>query len=447
MRIRGFLVILLSSYSFAQEVFVQKDIIKYFNEKNPFYYEKVGDIYIKEYNEIFYQGAFDIKLDARYEKKEYPLSLAEFTKAGLKQSLGNGVEFSAAYRQATGTQEYNNIKTSKDGEGIINLHLPIFNILNSISKNRKNLSLAEQKTKITRLQSQEKIIKFYLDVSKLYYKLLLQKELLQANKELLDKAYINFEFIQKSIQTGKLPQIALVEIESEIINRKQRVALTNIEFQKNFYSFLQYLNINKKDFNKSYTLPELPKQSSIELAQDKAMQIAFSNSLLLKSLHVKKKEITIKQKYNQVKKYPKLDVNLYGVYDLKYKEGYKATFDFNLPLQRSSYKGLKGVYTKEMLLIQNKIALQKSKIKTAIITVMQEIKTKKEVIRLAKKEVTLKQKVEDAQRRRYKLGIGNLLTLNQREIITLQAKQKLLNEYYKLIEKELELRYILREPL
>ncbi|WP_434658459.1 hypothetical protein [Sulfurimonas sp. NW9] len=113
MQIKSLLIVLLCSYGFAQEVFVQKDIINYFNEKNPFYYEKVGDIYIKEYNEIFYKGAFDIKLDANYEKKEYPLSTAEFTKAGLRQSLGNGVEFSAAYRKATGTQEYNNIKTSK----------------------------------------------------------------------------------------------------------------------------------------------------------------------------------------------------------------------------------------------------------------------------------------------------------------------------------------------
>ncbi|WP_434658457.1 TolC family protein [Sulfurimonas sp. NW9] len=244
-----------------------------------------------------------------------------------------------------------------------------------------------------------------------------------------------------------MPQIALTEIESEIINRKQRVVLTNMQFQKVFYSFLQYLNISKKDFDAKYTLPELPKQSSLELLQDQAVQTAFKNSLLLKALHVKEKEITIKQKYNEVKKYPKLDVNFYGVYDLQYKEGYKATFDFNLPLQRSSYKGQKGAYTKETLLLQNRIALQKSKLRTAIITVLQEIKTKKEIINLAKKEVTLKQKVEDAQRRRYKLGIGNLLTLNQREIITLQAKQKLLSEYYKLIEKELELKYILREPL
>ncbi|MEN4046191.1 TolC family protein [Sulfurimonas sp. NWX367] len=447
MQIKSLLIVLLCSYGFAQEVFVQKDIINYFNEKNPFYYEKVGDIYIKEYNEIFYKGAFDIKLDAKYEKKEYPLSTSEFTKAGLRQSLGNGVEFSAAYRKATGTQEYNNIKTSKKGEAIVNLHLPVFNIINSISKNQKNLSLAQQKTKIAKLQSQDKIIKFYLDVSKLYYKLLLHKELLQANRELLNKAYINFAFIDKSIQTGKLPQIALTEIESEIINRKQRVVLTNMQFQKVFYSFLQYLNISKKDFDAKYTLSELPKQSSLELLQDQAVQTAFKNSLLLKALHVKEKEITIKQKYNEVKKYPKLDVNFYGVYDLQYKEGYKATFDFNLPLQRSSYKGQKGAYTKETLLLQNRIALQKSKLRTAIITVLQEIKTKKEIINLAKKEVTLKQKVEDAQRRRYKLGIGNLLTLNQREIITLQAKQKLLSEYYKLIEKELELKYILREPL
>lgn len=427
----------------SQETFKQKDILLYFNKHNPFYYNAVGQEYISKEEETFYQGAFDLQLNMKYDNKQYPLSEGEYQQVNLVQPLGNGIELNFGYRNAQGTQEYNNIKTSDRGEMLTGIKVPLFSAVHNISKNQVDLKTSKLNTLRATEGSRLNLLSLYLRMSAVYYKMLFQKALVETEETLLHRAEKNYDFIVKQVETGTLAQIARIEIESQIIERKERKLNASNAFKQIKNTFLQYLNVSEETFDSHYMLPSLPQNTPSVPSLMEAQDIAISNRPELKEIQLDKKKITLQKEYNNLAQYPDIDFNLQGVYDLEYQEGYKVSIDFSYPLERNRYKGREEALRKQILLLDSSKQKVVSETKTKIKNILQKIDMKKKSIALLHRELSLVEHLTNMETEKYHQGASTLMFLNQREMKTLHTKQKLLTAYYDLKIMEMELEYAL----
>ncbi|MDQ7042243.1 MAG: TolC family protein [Sulfurimonas sp.] len=440
---RVFIFLLSPLVLFAKTLFTQETILEYLNENNPYYYATMAQERVAKESQRIYSAAFDTQLNLKYDKKEYPTTVGEYQQLDLTKSIGNGMEFSAAYRNAQDTQEYNNIKTGKDGELFTSIKIPILSLINNTSKNQLDFNVAKLQTKTLTQTSRKNLLALYLVSSKAYFELLLYKDIYKTEEALLQKAQQNYQFVLKEVQSGKLAQIALMDVKSQIINRKQRLITAKNQYQSTKNNFLKYLNISEEKFNELYTLSSIKK----ELLFEEELGLEIKEKILLnrpefQELEYKLDRVNLQSEYNSIRKYPKLDFKLYGVYDLAYeKEGYKISMEFNFPLERTDYSAKNETYKKEVILLKNSKETIKNDIRTNIRTIKQKLTLQKSNIELAKEEIKLVGQLEIAEKRRYQEGMSSLLFINQREMLTLQAKQKLLRYHFTMQILNLQLRY------
>ena len=440
------IVLLLSvlfSFSSAKERFSKGHILLYLNEKNPFYYDAIGKEYIAQEEEVFHEGSLDTQFNMKYDNKSYPVSEGTYQYADIIKPMENGIEVSLAYRNAQGVQEYNNIKTGKDGEFLTGVKIPVLSVLNNISKNQVEIENARLNTKGVKQSSRLNLFRLYFTISRAYYQMLFQKEILKTETGLLEKARLKEEYISKQIKIGKLPEVAIFEIQGQVIDREQRLLSAENAFENAKNIFLQYLGLSSESFDHKYTLSSLPQKTIGIMSLRRAQNLAEKNRPELKEIEFEIKKTSLKQKYNDLEQYPKLNVGLYGAYDLEYQEGYKVSFDFNLPLERKRYKGRNESLRRQILLLRSGKLKMLREIKTSIQNILQKIKMNNKSILLARKELLFVEKLEKVENRKFKEGISDLVLVNQREIKTMQTKQKLFVYYYNLKLLSIELDYVL----
>lgn len=427
---------------YAKTLFTQDMITSYLNVSNPYFYATHAQQYINKEKEKTFQSAFDTQLNMKYDNKQYPTTQGEYKAVDITKSIGNGMEFSVAYRNAQDTQEYNNIKTGKDGELYTSINIPILSLINNTSKNELNYQVAKLTTKELSQTSKKNLLSLYLISTQAYFQLLLYHDIYKTEEELLHSAELNYDFILKEVKSGKLAEIALIDVKSQIINRKQRLLSSQNKYQTTKNTFLKYLNLSEKKFDELYVLPSIKVHKQTDNLYSNAQELVLHNRPEFQELEYLLEKTDLKSKYNTLKKYPKLNMKLHSVYDLEYeKDGYKVSMEFNFPLERSTYKGKKEVYKKEALLLKNTKQTILNNIQTDIRNIIQKISLQEKNIALAIEEISLVKRLEDAEKRKYHEGMSSLIFVNQREVLTLKAKQKLLHYYFQLQLLDLQLKF------
>lgn len=427
----------------AKEIFLPQNIYPYLNGENPFYYQAIGEQYIAKGREQISKGVLDTQLNASYDNKRYPVTTGTYEEVELLKSMGNGIELSAGYRRAQGTQEYNNIKTGKDGELISSIKVPLFSVLYDISQNKVAIETAKLSTVQEKHQGDFNLLGLYFNITKIYFQLLLQKQLVLTQEDLIEKARKTEKFIDKQIKTGAIPEVMRIEIEQIVLQRQQAYLYEKNNFQMVKNVFLQYLGINVQRFDKQYKLPLLKQNNKSLIPFSHALKRAIENRPDLKVIDYEVEKLALQREYNQLAAYPKFDMKFSGIYDPIYEEGYKVSLNFNFPIERNKYRGREEVLKKQNLLIQSRKLKAIRELETNMINIYQKIKTKKEGIVFLRKELSLVRKLEDVEIKKIHEGVGNIMFLNQREIATLKVKQKLLKSYYDLETYFLEVDYLL----
>jgi len=428
---------------YAKELLLPKHIYQYLNQGNPFYYQAIGEQYVAKGREYFYEGALDTQLNAKYDNKNYPTTTGTYEEIALVKPLANGIALSMGYRKAKGTQEYNNIKTGKDGEYISSIKIPLFSVLYDISKNKVDIQTAQISTRQAAHKSDLNLLKLYFNVSKIYYQLLLQKALVRTQKELLAKAKKRRTFINKQIKVGNIPAVMNIEIEQIIIHREQQILYekNNYEIVKNI--FLQYLGIPAATFSKRFTIPRLKMTTKSLRKVEESLSIAIANRPDLKMLDSEIEQLVLKKSYNDVAQYPKFDMKFSALYDPLNQEGYKVSFNVSVPLERRQYRGMDEVLQKQNLMKQSEKLKAIRELETSIKNIYQKIKTKKKALIFSKKELRFVRKLESVEMKKMREGVGNVMFLNQREIAVIKVEQKRLKDYYDLEIYFLEVDYLL----
>lgn len=427
------LVLCILSPLTAKKIFLKEHILQYLNKDNPFFYKTVGQVYIRQAEEEFALGTLDTHINAQYDDKRYPVTDGTYQNIDISKPLISGIELSVAYRRAQGTQEANNIITAQDGEMLAGIKVPVFALFNDISKQMVDIGKARLQTQHDIETSRVNINILYMKIFQAYYQILLYKELVATEKGLLNKAIKNKKFIKKHIEIGKLPLIALPEVEALEVGRRQRFIYSRNAFINAKNIFLQYIGIAQERFDKKFTIPSLSYKLPSPLSKKSAWRIAIENRSELKQIDYKEKENALNREFNVLEKMPKFNVGLYGAYDLQQNEGYKVTFDLSMPLERRRYKGRDEALRKEALLLDSKRSTIIREITTKIDNILIKMKMIKEAIKLSKREIVLAQKVENAEKKKFKEGVSTLIFVNQREMKTLHTKQKLLKYYYSLL--------------
>ena len=439
MILKNIIVLFIVAQSlFSQETFSVDSIRQYLTQENPFVYSNLGKKHVNEEKLNYAFGNYDTKVVAKYEDKEYPVTYGKYYSLGIEKPLENGIDVSLSYRYADGTQEYNNIKTSEDGEIIAGVKVPVLKVLNKIDKRRLDVGLASLNVVKSDFQYQDSMRNLYFIVMTNYYKLIYAKEVWVLSKELLLKVQKRHGFIQRRVQEGLEPQMKLIEVEQQVINIQQMVLTANTNYDNQFEHFLKFLNISREDFSNKFSLEELPKLKISNVNFANAMDTAIENRVDLKMIANEIKKYDLKQKYNKLLKYPNLDVGMYGVYDLNkdvdsYEQsGYKLTVNMSFPIEQRKYSGkkLENKYSVALLdANKNKLLIE---LRTNLKNTITSLYALEKNVENSNKEVALVKKLENLEKKKYELGSSTLFMLNQREMQTLKTQKKFLK--YKLDE-------------
>jgi outer membrane protein TolC len=156
---------------------------------------------------------------------------------------------------------------------------------------------------------------------------------------------------------------------------------------------------------------------------------ALKNRPDLKALESKRTKLDLDTAYNSLSEYPKLNLFAYGVHDLQYGDGIKVGLQFDIPLERSSYKGKMVEIQKGMTQLEeekNRLLLE---LKTNLSNLIYSLDIINQNIDLGRKETKIVESLEEVENKKYEVGSSDLFQINQREIGTLEVKRKQL-EYY-----------------
>jgi outer membrane protein TolC len=428
--LRYFIVIFIFSHdAFSKEIFTVDHMKHYLTEDNPYIYSAVGKQYIDAARIQSAQGGFDTTLSIAYDKKEYPISTGEFSDISFSKPTENGTEFIVGYRNAEGIQEYNNIKTGSEGELRVGVNVPVFSLLNEMNERKYTLDAAKINATRSTYESQNNLRNLYAHIVSSYYQLLYYNEVLNLEKRLLHKATKRNKFIEKRVRSGDLSDVAILESKQQIMSREQRVLRTKNNYSQALQIFLKYLNMPQKEFDLKYVLPSLKMLKKEKIIFQNVISQALKSRPDLKALESQRSKLDLDTAYNSLSEYPNLNLFAYGVHDIKYGEGIKVGLQFDIPLERRSYKGKRIEIQKGITQLEeekNRLLLE---LKTNLRNLMYSLDIINQNIDLGYKETKIVESLEEVENKKYEVGSSDLFQINQREIGTLEVKRKQL-EYY-----------------
>ncbi len=414
----------------ATQEFDLETMKKYLTKENPYIYSALGKKNVSKERLNYTLGQYDTKIVAKYDKKEYPTTAGTYYGVGVEKPTELGIDFSLGYRYADGVQEYNNIKTGKNGEFIAGAKIPLISLLNRIDKRRLQVGLAEMNLAKTDFVYKEEMRSFYFTLMSNYYSLLYDKELFELSKEILEKTQKRELFLKKSVLQGNLPKVTLLEASQQIINAKQNNISAKRAYENTTVAFLKYLNLSKEEFEASYHFPILPDIHQSRFNIDDALSSALKYRPDIQMLNTEIEKLHLENKNNERKKYPEFNVGLYGVYDVNDKSGFKVSLDMSFPVAQSQYSGKSAEIKESIKLVSNAKSLQLLEMKTDLLSVINSLHTLVENIQNSQEEITLLEELERVENKKYLLGSSTLFLLNQRETLTAKAQKKVLR--YKL---------------
>ena len=433
-------ILIVSPYAFSKEIFTVEYIERYLTEKNPYIYSAIGQQYIDTARIQTAQGDLDTRLYGAYDKKEYPVSTGEFSDIFLSKPTESGTEFIAGYRKAEGIQEYNNIKTGNEGEFRVGVKVPVFSLLNEMSERKYKIDSAKINATKSTFHAQNNLRNLYAKIMLSYYELLYYHELVKLEKRLYAKAKKRNGFIEQKVNSGDLAPIELLESDQQIISREQRVLRTKRSYTQALQTFLKYMNIRQKEFDRKYALPTLKMLKKEKIIFENAMRKAMESRQDLKALEYQKTKLDLDTAYNNLEKYPKLNLFAYGVHDIEYGDGVKVGLQFEMPLERRKYHGKRAEIKRSVIQLEeekNRLILE---LKANLSNLIYSLDAINQNIELGRKETKIVESLENMENKKYEVGSSDLFQVNQREILTLEVKRKQLEYYLNalMIEQEIK---------
>ncbi len=407
------LLTLLALSLFADNRLSEKVVIGCLNENNPFVAQILlrGDKALADIHRS--RGAFDVDVVGGYEKKRYPLSDAEYMDIRLQKLTLSGAKVSLGYRKSVGVQEYNNIKTGKEGEWIGGVSLPIRELVAGQNSAKLQSELAKKDAKVQDFDIALALQRLYAKVLESYYDTLYARQYLHIQQKLLRNAKARLKMVKKMIAEGSLAKIDLVNMQNYTLEQQIELQKVRALFEAKKAQLGSYLQTPH-----SFLLPNLPDRP-FSIGFDEIMKKRYD----LKKLETQLSKLEERKRYVSMQKYPSLDVGIYGVQDRYYqKNGTKTTFSLRYPLQQNDFKGKAAKIRADMAILQAQKASLTAQIKADYERYMARLKALSNSTDMQRKTISLKEEFLQAQKRKFALGSTSLLELNRAETALFKAK-------------------------
>ena len=359
-------------------------------------------------------------------------------------TLYNGVKLFAGYRNGEGSWPiyYQNYLTNSGGEYRAGLSLPLLRD-RLIDKERTGL-LSSAQLMLMKEQDAETIkIKIYQEAIKAYWQWVEAGLQLKTFKQLLHLAQKRQHAIEQQASLGDLPKLAISENLQQIIQREQLLNQGQMIFEQAGVNLSLYF----RDAKGNTLVPEaefLPALTSTSYPIEASLR---EHPGIKKLNHY---ALMMKLKRNQARNelLPQLDATAYtfkqngtGGYPLMIPQAAMVGVSFKFPLLQRQAKGNLIQAESELRQVRVEKRFFYEQLNNEFANMLIGINRSKRQISLLKKEVSLAQKVQHGETKKFYQGDSTLFLVNQREQMTTQVQLNTLHAQVQLEELKARARY------
>lgn len=416
------------------EPLTKAKIIKLLDKQNPFVLlrslEMLQSAALKKQKD----APYDLRVDLGYEKKEYPLSRALYMEGGVKKLLEKGVEVGILWRKASGIQEYNNIKTGADGEYLAQIKLHLNALLEGMSKTdiqkeQATLEVLRQK----RLFS-EALNNLVFEVLSLYNEAIALKRQIELVQKRLKRSEQMQKLLKRKFEVGVASKQDLLQLQEWVLSQHQAMVRLRAALKRVKRTLGLFLGI------RGFELPSSFEPIVVPPLQE-AIKRALAERGSVQELAIRAKQQELAYKAAKLQRLGKLDVMLYGVHDVAYeKDGAKGVVRFSMPLQRTGYRAKSELAKIGQMDVRTRQVLLERTIKTDLANLYSDLEGLKQEESVVGQRVMLLEQIQALESQKFKEGVSDFFTFNQKVLQLFRAKEELLQIEKKIVLKQLHIK-------
>lgn len=391
------------------------------------------------------KGQFDPSLEASTRSQPAGGYINNYGDTQLTiPTLYNGVKLFAGYRNGEGNWPiyYQNYLTNSGGEYRAGLSLPLLRD-RLIDKERTGL-LSSAQLMLMKEQDAEAIkIKIYQEAIKAYWQWVEAGLQLKTFKELLHLAKKRQHAIEQQARLGDLPKLAISENLQQIIQREQLLNQGQMIFEQAGINLSLYFRDAKGHprVPEARTLPALTSTSY-------PIQASLTEHPGIKKLNHYATIMKLKRNQARNELLPQLDATAYtfkqngtGGYPLLIPQAAMIGVSFKFPLLQRQAKGnlIQAESELHQVCVEKRFLYEQ--LNNEFTNMLIGINRSRQQVRLLKKELTLAQKVQQGETKKFYQGDSTLFLVNQREQMTTQVQLNTLHAQVQLEELKARARY------
>ncbi|KTC83810.1 TolC family protein [Legionella brunensis] len=362
-------------------------------------------------------------------------------------TLYNGVKLFAGYRNGEGNWPiyYQNYLTNSGGEYRAGLSLPLLRD-RLIDKERTGLLSSAQLILMNEQNAEAVKIKIYQEAIKAYWQWVEAGLQLKTFKQLLNLAQKRQHAIEQQANQGDLPRLAISENLQQIIQREQLLNQGQMIFEQAAINLSLYFRDSKGNplVPRKQSLPDLPKPSTaIEGAK-----VSLIEHPGIKKLNHFANMMRLKRNQARNELLPQLDATAYtfkqngtGGYPLLIPQAAMVGVSFKFPLLQRQAKGNLIQAESELRQVRVEKRFLYEQLNNEFSNILIGINRSRRQVNLLEKELSLAQKVQQGETKKFYQGDSTLFLVNQREQMTTQVQLNTLHAQVQLEELKARARF------
>lgn len=394
------------------------------------------------------RGKFDPSLEASTRSQPAGGYINNYGDTQLTiPTLYNGVKLFAGYRNGEGNWPiyYQNYLTNSGGEYRAGLSLPLLRD-RLIDKERTNLLTSAQSILMKQQDAESVKIKIYQEAIKAYWQWVEAGLQLKTFKDLLQLAKKRQKAIEQQAKQGDLPKIAVSENLQQIIQREQLLNQGQMIFEQAGVNLSLYYRDKKGNplIPTEYVLPSLNKAST-SIA---GINVPLAEHPGIKKLNNYANIMKLKRELARNELLPQLDAKAYtfkqygtGGYPDLIPQAAMVGVSFKFPLFQRQAKGnlIQAQNELRQVTVEKKFLYEQ--LNNEFSNMLIGIKRSIQQVNLLKKELSLAQKVQYGETKKFYEGDSTLFLVNQREQTTTQVQLNTLHAQVQLEELKARARF------
>lgn len=387
------------------------------------------------------KGKFDPSLEASTSSQPAGGYINNYGDTQLTiPTLYNGIKLFAGYRNGEGNWPiyYQNYLTNSGGEYRAGLSLPLLRD-RLIDKERTGL-LSSVQLMLMKEQDAEAIkIRIYQEAIKVYWQWVEAGYQLKSFRHLLHLAQKRQHAIEQQANLGDLPKLAISENLQQIIQREQLLNQGQLILEQASVNLSLYFRDHKGK-------PLVPGEQDLPILSSTSNTNLATQALLREHPEIKKLNhyanmMQLKRNQARNELLPQLDATAYtfkqngtGGYPLMIPQAAMLGVSFKFPLLQRQAKG--NLIQAESALRQVRIEKRflYEQLNNEFLNMLIGINRIRRQVGLFKKELTLAQKVQQGEAKKFYQGDSTLFLVNQREQMTTQVQLNFLHAQVQLEE-------------